>query len=201
MSEQVISVAFGRETFSSSSVSLSAFVTTAPFKRELPSKAYKRQGALQVFPASAHPDVNGNLYMDTVRVPDGVILILQCSHKQHASPILDGALILRTRATGPMLAVYASLPTSPEAINTGQFLTFQGRADRLTPEEAEEAGLELPTHWKRAYLDDEEVDECFTVNVLANETAAKPRMEVIGDGEDAIVVQARPGRRLRARRG
>lgn len=200
MTEQVISVAFGRESFATSSVSLSAFVATAPFKRELPSKAYKRQGALQVFPASAHPDINGNLFMDTVRVPEGVILVLQCSHKHHSSSILDGAMILRTRSTGPMLAVYASLPTAQEAINTGRFLTFQGRADRLTPKEAEDAGLELPAHWKRAYLDDEEVNECFTVNILAPETAIKPRMEIIGEGEDAVVVKARPGRRLRSRR-
>lgn len=200
MSEQVISVAFGRETFSSSSVSLSAFVTTAPFKRELPGKAFKRQGSPQVFPASAYPEINGNLYMDTVRIPDGVILILQCSHKQHASPILDGAVIVRTRATGPMLAIYASLPSAREAINTGDFLAFQGRADRLSPEEAEAAGIELPTHWKRAFLDDEEVGESFRVTVLSPETAAKPKLEVIGEGEDAVVVPARPGRRLRSRR-
>lgn len=200
MTEQVISIAFGRETFTNSSALLSAFVVTPTFRRELPSKVYKRQGSLQVFPASMYPNINGNLYMDTVRVPEGVVLLLQCSHKHHSVPVLDGAVFLRTRFSGPMLIAHATLPVSPEATNTGDFLVFQGRADLLTPEEVEEQGIEIPKNWRMAYLDEEEVAECFKVRTVAPETAPKPRLEVIGEGEDAVVVQARPSRKLRSRR-
>ena len=201
MSDQVVSVSFDKESLARRSVSLSAFVITAPFARELPSKAYKRQGSVQAFPASLHPEINGTLYMDTVRVPDGVIMAVQVSHKMLASPVLDAAILLRTRSTGPSLAIHASLPTSPEALVTGQFLVFQGRADRLTYEEAVAAGIEIPRHWAAAFLDKEEVAEAYLVTELSPELVARPRLELMQDADgEEVLVAARPGRRLRSRR-
>ena len=200
MDEQVVSVSFGKENFATNSASLSAFVVVAPFARTLPSKTYKRQGTCQAFPASAHPEINGTLYVDTVRIPEGTLMILQLSHKQFNSPILDGAMLLRTRATGPMLAIHASLPEAREANITGSFLMFQGRADILTPEEAAGHGLEIPRTWAAAFLQEEEVAECFTVSILAGESSRKRDMQVIQVGDESIVVPSRVGRRVTRRR-
>lgn len=200
MADQVISVSFGRETFSRESVSLSAFIVTAPFRRELPSKAYKRQGALQVFPASAHPEVNGNLYMDTVRVPEGAILLLQCSHKQFSSPILDAGLFLRLRNTGPMLLARASLPAPQEALHTGRFMAFQGRADIVAPDDLEGFGIEPPPYWRSAFTNEEEVAECYDVTTLSPETAPAPRTEIVMVGDEVVSVPVRAARRVRSRR-
>lgn len=202
MDEQVISVAYGKETFATNSISLSSFIVTAPFARSLPSKTFKRHGACQSFPASAYPEVNGTLYLDTVRVPDGTIVLLQASHKQFARPLSDGAIFLRTRHTGPMLVVHATLPTAEEAMNTGSFLMFQGRADILTADEVEEdeACIEVPTHWRRAFLSEEEVEECFKVSSLSPELASRVRTQVMQVGDEKIVVTARRVRRFKARR-
>lgn len=203
MAEQVISVSFGKETFATTSVSLSAFVVVAPFERTLPSKTYKRQGACVSFPASAHPEINGCLYVDAVRIPDDVIMILQCSHKMRSSPVLDGAILLRTRTTGPMLTIHAALPVAREALTTGDFLVFQGRADVLTKAEAEDLGLEIPKHWAQAFLDKEEVKECYTISELSPALAAKPTpppMEVLDVDGEKVKVRARAPRRLGLRR-
>lgn len=198
--EQVITIAFGRESFSQETASLSAFVVTHPFTRTLPSKAFPRQGQLQVFPASNYPEVNGNLFMDTVKCPEGTLIALQYSHKRGASPLLDAAIFLRLRASGPMLAVHVNLPAAREALHTGRFLAFQGRADLVTREQCEDMGIEIPAHWARAFLDEEEVDEAYSVSTLAPETAPPPRLETVQVGEEVVAIPARRGRRINSRR-
>lgn len=197
---QAISIGFGKETFKVASISLSAFVVTPPFQRELPSKVYARQGHIQKFPASNFPEINGSLYLDTLRVPDGVLLLLQSSHRMRGTPLRDGALLLRTRSAGPMLAIRAALPAALEALQTGDFLVFQGRADVLPVSEYAEWGLEPPKNWVNGFTDDEEVAECYTIEVHQPEVEAKPQYEKLQDAEgNTVVAKKRPGRRIRLR--
>lgn len=197
---QALSVGFGKETFSHNSVSLAAFHVTEGFVRQVLGKSFQRQGHLQKFPASAYPDINGFLYLDTLKVPDGQVVLLQCSHRHRATPVRDGAIFLRTRQTGPMLVIKATLPDSAEALQTGDFLVFQGRADVLDPDELGAYGIELPKNYRGSFLDPEEVAECYAITELASETARKPIYERVEDGEgNEVVLQKRPGRRIRLR--
>jgi hypothetical protein len=99
-----------------------------------------------------------------------------------------------------MLSVHAALPTAAEATNTGNFLVFQGRADRLSLQDVEDAGVETPTHWVRAFMNEEEVEEGFSVAVLSPETAARPRLEAVQVGGETVTVEARRSRRIISRR-
>ena len=205
MEEQVISVGFGKENFKTQGMSLGAFQVTAPWRRELPSKGLKRQSPMQVFPASQYPEINGKMFIDTLRAPEGTLFLLQASHKlitrEGRPPLLkDGAVLLRTRATGPMLTVHASLPSPEDALLSGRFLAFQGRADILTEQYMADFGLEVPTSYRESYFDPEEVAECFTSQVIAPALADKPRMETVVVGDEVHVVAARPMRRVNRRR-
>lgn len=202
MAEQLISVGFGKETFKTSSASLSAFVVEPEFQRTLPSKKYKRQGVCQRFPVSLHPEINGYLYLDSVMaIPDGTVILLQSSHRYRGSPIRDGALFIACRTTGPMLTVNAQLPSAIESTISGGFLVFQGRGDILTKENLAMHGIRLPSNYANGFLDEEEVAECYTITEMSPGTEGRPRYEKVEnrDGE-AIVVRSRPGRKISLRR-
>lgn len=203
MAEQLISVGFGKETFTTASASLSAFVVEAPFERTLPSKKYKRQGQCQRFPASQYPEVNGYLYLDSVaQVPDGTVIVLQASHRYRATPLRDGAVFIALRSTGPLLSVNAKLPSAIEATISGNFLVFQGRGDILRADELAAYGIEPPKNYLRGFLDEEEVDECYTIKETAPAIEARPVFEVQQDADgETVLVRQRPKRKLSLRRG
>lgn len=203
MANQLISIGFGKETFTSASASLSAFVVEAPFERTLPGKKFKRQGQCQRFPASQHPEINGYLYLDSIAdVPDGTIIVLQSSHRFRAAPISDGAIFIATRSTGPLLSVSAILPSAIEATTTGGFLVFQGRGDILKVDELEAYGIEPPKNYIRGFLDAEEVAECYTVKETAPALEDKPSFEVQEDATgEKVLLRQRPKRKLSLRRG
>jgi hypothetical protein len=194
---QVISVGFGKENFSRSSISLSAFSVKAPFLRETVATAHKRQGQVQRFPASETPDINGWLYLDTVQVPEGALILLQSSYRYNGSPFRDGAILLRIRPDAPNYLIRASLPASLESSQTGKFLVFQGRADIVATEEYSEYGLYPNQNWFQGFTNPEEVSEAFEIE-MADAGTPKPVMETVIDVEGkALVTSAAPRRRFR----
>lgn len=204
MDEQVVSLGFGKENFQRTGMSLGAFHLEAPWKTELPSKNLKRQGHMQAFPASLHPDINGRMYIDTVRAPEGTLFLLKASHKQiiregRPPTLRDGALILRTRSTGSLITVHAYLAQAVEASLTGKFLAFQGRADVLSDDEIVDWGLRPTANFCEAFFDPSEIDQCFDVTVVAPGIAA-PKMETVKIGDKVIAVPARAARRVVRRR-
>lgn len=202
MANQLISIGFGKESFATTSASLSAFVVTAEFERMLPSKKFKRQGNCQRFPASLHPEINGYLYLDSItEVPDGTIILLQSSHRHRATPIRDGAIVICTRATGPMLSVNATLPSAIESIVSGGFLAFQGRGDVLKLEDLQAYGIVPPKNYINGFLNEDEVAECYTIGVMAPAIEAKPSFDRLEDKDgNTVLAMRRPGRKLSLRR-
>lgn len=202
MSAQLVSVGFGKQSFSASSASFSAFVVTPEFKKELPSKAIGRQGNVQSFPASAYPEVNGSMYVDSIPgVVDGTILLLQASQKQRATPIRDGAIFIHARTTGPMLAIRARMVAARESRLDSEFLVFQGRGDILTGDDLATYGIVPYANYLRTYMDADEIAECYTIEVMGAESAPRPSIETATtrDGE-VVALTPRPGRRRTLRR-
>lgn len=195
---QLINVGFGRETFSKDSASLAAFIVENGFERNLPSKKFSRQGKLQRFPASQYPDVNGYMFLDSVTVPDGEVLMLQASHRRNSLPYADGSVCVRLRSTGPLLVIYASLPSNSEATLTGEFIAFHGRGDILAVRDLAGYGIKPPRKYVSAYFNEDEVRECFRVHVAAPETEAAPKLEQVkmADGKVELAM-AKPSRKLR----
>ena len=196
---QLVSVGFGSESFSSSGVKLNSFIITGEFNRALPSKVYPRQGICQKFPASATPTINGALYLDSVLIPDGSVIMVQASHTRFAKPVYDGALFIALSKYAPMIAVKATLPASNEAMMTGSFLVFQGRGYILKQSEFSEYGVNPPKSWRESFLAEDEIEQCYEILELAA-GVAKPKVEMVEDADgNTIAIQAKPSRRIRIR--
>lgn len=202
MAEQLISIGYGRETFSTCSASLSAFVVETGFTRTLPSKKFRRQGMLQKFPVSAHPEINGYLFLDSVmNVPDGTLILLQSSHRHLGAPLRDGGVFICMRSTAAMLSVKANLPSAQESTLTGDFLVFQGRGDVLTAKEVNAQGIDVPKNYLKGFLDAEEVRECYTITVTSPQIQEKPRLETVKDVDgETVLIRQRPTRKVSLRR-
>lgn len=197
----VISTGYGKENLKDQSVSLMSFAIEKPFVRTLPGRKFPRKGNIQSFPVSAHPEINGMLYLDTLEMPEGALLMAQASHRFRGSGIRDGSFFFRARADGPMNIVKAILPTDIGAMVSTRFVVLQGRGDILSCAEAIETyGLELRKSYIDTYFDAEEIAECFIFEITDQGTPA-PKMEKVelADGTSAVVPSARTARRMRVR--
>lgn len=176
---QTISIGYGKVNFDNMSANIAVFVVEPAFARTFPSTAMGRKGKMQMFPATQQGDIAGKMLMDTLECPDGKTLLITSQHRFRGSPQKDGAVFLSTRSTGPMLTVTASLPVHRSSVLGDSFLVFQGRGDLMGAEAIEKRGI-LPTHaWTDAFLDPEEVDQCFTIHELQAEIAPRPRVETV----------------------
>lgn len=199
MVDQVISVGYGKENFQSSSVSLAAYCLGPSFVRSLPGRVYKREGSVQAYPATRFPDINGTLYVDTIRVPDGQLFLVQSSHKRHGAGIRDGAFFFRTRQTASLYLVQAALPAAAESMNGTRFPVLNGRGDILSPDEAvAEHGLELPRNFIRTWCDEEQIAECFVFHIT-QEGAERPPTSLVQTPDGGTVAVEDPTRRRRIR--
>lgn len=196
---QIVSLGYGKVTFSASSASLGVFCVSDGWVRNLPSKLFAREGGYHRVPSSQYPDVSGWLYQESIKVPDGTILLLQVSHRSNALPVRDGALPIVMRANGPMMVIQGNIPPARESTITQGHMMFQGRGDILLPDDYEAYNFTPNKGWVSSFTDAEEVAECFNINTLSEGTA-KPRVEVVENREgEAVVVRKRPTRRIRIR--
>jgi hypothetical protein len=200
---QSISCGYGKMTFSTASVTLAGFVVEAPFIRTLTSKKLQKVGSTNRTPVSAHPDIDGWLFQDTVEVEDGTVCMVQMSYKYRGSGLRDGAIFIRTRKNGRGLLITAKLPSDPRSIlSSNRHTVFAGAGDILTVEELNALGIEPNGNFVRAFMDPEEVEECFDILVTGEEKEAPPIEEThtTAEGEQVKLRIDRTPRRMRIRR-
>lgn len=199
---QVVSFGYGKQNYKRTGATYSAFIMEAPFTRHLPSKKFRRQGSTQLFPTSAFPDISGYMYIESVEVPGGAVVLLQSSYRQNGHKVCDGALFIAVRSTGPLLSVHANLATDNESTLGPQFLVFQGRGDVLQQSELLVWGVEPSRGFINAYMNRDEVEEMYVVQEIASQLQDKKAFELLEVGEkgEVIAVAARPGRRMRLSR-
>lgn len=203
MAGQPIQVGYGKATFPDNSATFAAFVVEAPFKRTLVSKAFPKVGQTRRMPVSAHPDIDGWLFEDTVPLPDGTIVCIQASRRFKGRSVCDGAIFIRTRLGGASLLISAHIPHDARCTHqTNQHVMFCGYGDILTYEEATEEGIDINSNFRYGFMDEEEVEETFNVQVIAPAKAAKPKVEKVVnvDGEEVKLNVARGNRRMRIRK-
>jgi hypothetical protein len=201
MANVVISAGYGKENFKDSSVSLSAFAVEAPFVRTLVGRKFPRVGNTQAFPVTAHPDINGILYLDTVEVPEGVLIMIQASHRFKGSGVRDGSFFFRARHDGPMHLVKALLPSDANALVGNKFVVLQGRGDVISAAEAVDLHkVDLRKSYIENYFDEEEIASCFLFDVTDPGVAAQKLEKIeLSDGSEAVVSAGRTARRIRIR--
>jgi hypothetical protein len=198
----VISVGYGKENWAEHGVRIAAFLCAPPFKRDFPSKARKRRGNTQTFPASDHPEINGTLFLDTLEASEGDVVMLQVTRTWKGARSGDAAVFFRVRSTGPMVIMHVKLLADLAGRKNGeQFAIFQGRADRLTKRELRALSFDVSTKWADAYMNDDEIEEITEVRQLDAGSAAKPTFERVQNsaGEVKVVTVERSRRRIRVR--
>lgn len=200
---QSIAIGYGKATFSTSSVTLAGFAVEAPFIRTLASKKYDKQHATQRTPVSAHPDIDGWLFLDTVLAPDGAVFMVQMQFKYRGSGLRDGAIFIRARREGASIVISAKLPADARStLTTNRHTVFSGCGDILTLEELQELDIDLSKNFVSAFMDEEEVAECFNVSIITPAVSAAPKEEkhITPTGEEVKLRIERSPRRMRVRR-
>lgn len=200
---QSISIGFGKVTYSTSSATLTGFVLEAPFVRTLASKKIvKSQPTLRI-PAGHNPEIDGWLFQDTLDGPPGTLILVQMQFKYRGAGLRDGAVLIRLREDGTQYLITAKLPSDPRSIlPSNRHTIFSGAGDILTPADAYDAGIRLPKHYAAAFMDDEEVAECFDIQVVRKARSPAPTYEVgtTPEGEKVTFATPRVVRRMRVKR-
>lgn len=197
-------IGYGAANFANQSTRLSGFVVEAPFARTLVSKKFPKARPTTPIPCSEHPKINGYLYLDVCDIPDGTIIQVQTQWSHRGSSLRDGAVFLRMREHGPLIVVNARLPADGSSLlPNSTFMVFSGRADVLDPNELGSFGITTSRAFLSAFCDTEEVEECYDIQMVAEEVAPAPTIttEVNGDGETVVFTSTQAARRVRVRRG
>ncbi len=202
MSQQIITLGFGKANFPATLATFACFRVRPPFLRDSAvTSGAQQRGQGSDYHAGAI-DVHGTLYVRPVSHANGEILLFQSSWKRRGAPIRDGAIFLRLREGAAKWAIHAKLPMEPENRHGAQFKVFEGCADLLSADELMGFGLEAPRMYRQKFMSEEEVDECYVLEELQEERAARPNLLVVKDGDKTKVVEvaSKPQRRLVFRR-
>jgi hypothetical protein len=195
-----IAVYYGKQTFRHESCRIAVFaLPTDGRARSFPGSVLEKSGKTQRFPASSDGSASfGYWQMDSFKGKDDVVIMPQVTHTVHGAVSSSAAFLLRLRATGPLISVNCPLRQHRKA-TFESIPVFQGRADVIPLAEAKEVAA-LDKAFIRTYLsDEEEVDECFEVRVIAEQITSKPKMKVIASrrGRNKVTVKAPPSRIIR----
>jgi hypothetical protein len=200
---QNIAVGYGKAVFEHRSASVMALFLSSPFKTEFAGRVFKRTNYSRQ--AVGRTQVEGELHSETLEVPDNSLLVVQVSHNYRGRREADGAILLRTRQTAALLQITARIPhdASRSILQSHDFTCFFGRADILSANEASELfGIRFKNGWIKNYLDEDEIDECFSsIQEVLPEIEAAPVVEVAEtrQGNRIVITSPQLKRRVRVR--
>lgn len=201
-SNQIIGIGFGKANYSNVLMTVAALKVEAPFKRtSAMNSGVQVSGTKGWTPAGLH-EMNGGFTRIRVAHENGCVILLQASWMRGGSPIRDGSLFIRLRQGAPHYLVNSRVPTANGNSIGDQVLGFDGMGDILTPDEIRIAGLDVPRWYTGRYMDPEELEECFRIQLVAPETVPRPSLQAIATPEGVQVreVPNLPQRRIRLRR-
>lgn len=196
-----VSITYGKANFPQQSMTLAAFVVTAPFQRSLASQKLSKAGAQHSYDAGPSR-ADGVLISQTLEAPEGTILLVQMGKRIAGRSIADAAILLQVRKEAALISVVGKMPTDARSRLYPERCVFTGRADVLTVDDAIAAGLEIPSGWLSAYMDEEEVEECFTVEEVSPAVSTRKSMKAVTNeaGEVVVMQEETRARRMRVRR-
>lgn len=196
-------VGFGKASFAHSGVSLAAFAVEPPYVRKLISKAYKlAQGTRTTEYPSTSSKTNGALYAQSVDIPEGAILQIQASRTYRGAKAADGVIFVRTRYSGPMRQIMLRVPIAPGSFLGNNFVALSGRFDVLDLADLNKLGITPHSGMVNGFMNQDEVDELFYINTLAQELSPAPEIVMVEDvdgNETAVFTAPTPKRRIRIR--
>ncbi len=199
----ITKLTFGRLNLSNALYSLASLRVVPPFARDSAANAGRVDlKATQYAAGTIHPEIGGGFTTKTVEHEEGTVILLQASRTRNRVRVADGGLFLRIRKSAPRLMIRSTLPTGPEGVLGSNLIAFAGNADVLTREELRALGYEIPRGWVSGYMQEDEINELFTVDELVRGTAPRPTFMRVAtsSGVSVLAVQAERPRRLRIRR-
>lgn len=203
-----INLSYGSQTFkgSSSKITTWAMRCSGDSMRDFPDKALQAMfgtGAYGKTPASSNGlDTHGVWYTRAYENRDGVVLCIQASTTVSGTPYNDGAIFLHLDHNAPLLKVDVSLRPNRDAVYDN-ITAFVGRGYLIKREELRKNyNIQLRTSYLSRYMDEEEVDELFTVNTISTGADRPEFIQVRSSkGKDTVAaIRAPARRRIRLRR-
>lgn len=196
-------VGFGKAVFDTGSITIAAFVVEEKFTRTFVSKKCAMLAKTSRYPTTNYPDISGFLFSDTVEAPEGTVICIQASEKMRGKPIRAGALFIRVRAQGAAMLVTCHIPHNGKCtLASHDHIVFSGRGDILSLDDLEALGMAPHSGYVSSFMDEEELAECYAIQVVSPEVAPAPVAEVhiAASGDKIVLNVATPMRRVRIRR-
>lgn len=199
----VVQIGYGKATFPTSSITIAGFVVEAEFIRTLASKKLGKESRTLTIPVSAFPDIDGWLFSDQIRAVDGTIFLIQTSVKHRGVRVRDGSIFIRARQDAAALLITANIPHDARCtLRSHNHTVFSGHGDILTVEDLAEESIVPGKGYISAYMDPEELTECYDIVQLQAAKSHAPKVEThtAEDGTEVKLKIDRPNRRMRIRR-
>lgn len=196
-------IAHGKAVFKGASYEFRVFRVRGAWDRDAAiTSGRRRPGTASTQHVGAHGSINGTIYSDTVEHEGGTFILLTSTRTRGASPVEEGAILLRLRPHAARIMVQGHLPATSENHYGDHVMMFEGNADILSVEEAELLGLRVPRGFVNRYFHAEEVEARFVVTELNAGVSEKPQFAAVSTATGVTVMElpAAPARRIRIRK-
>ncbi len=196
---QTIDLSYGKTSLDEDSSSYFVGKLAKPFKRESAATTGTLvRGSETSVNIGVHQH-HGVLVSRKVQHKNGAIILCQVGWKRRGMPIREGSLFVRLRAGGPLISIFAKLPQNPKNVYGPEFQMFAGYGDILTVDDLKVSGFDMPRFYQNAYMDPEQIVECFSVRQIRPETAPRPALVAVSTskGVEYQEMAQAPARRMR----
>jgi hypothetical protein len=201
--ERWVSVAYGKINLKNTGQTVASLRITAPFKKESAAQTGRAEmSSREYMQSTRYRDVGGGFTRQRVMHPEGTVIALQATRTRNGICHAEGAIFLRLRHDADHLMITSILPTGPEGLLGDRLQVFQGAADILTAEEISILGLHMPSHYRKRYFNQDELDELFDIQVARKGAVSKPQLVALATSEGPVVriIGQEEGRRIKIRK-
>ena len=199
----IVTLGFGAANYPSIRMTTGNMRVRPPFIRESAVTSGKPSG-IGMYTLAGRVSAFGSWSSRPVEHPEGTIILLQSGWKRAGAPLRDGAIFIRLRDGAPEYKIHSKVPLCAENACGDRLLAFHGRGDILSPDELIMYSIEANSSYRNKFMQADEIDECFIIEITAAETAPRPALKaVIVDGERKVIetAVAAPRRLTFRRRG
>lgn len=200
MSGQIIKLGAGKANFPGTLATYATMKVSAPFTRVSALTSGKQHA--RNYAQAGRMDHHGGFMDVSSEHPQGTVILLQVSWKRNGAPLRDGALFLRLRLGAPLYTVNAFVPTEQQNVFGDRLTMFSGYADIMNAEELDDIGITPNDSYLYKFMQQGELEECFTIDLIQQETIGKPSLTPISTpaGVELREVVQEPRRRMIFRR-
>lgn len=133
----------------------------------------------------------------TMDVVEGAILMIHAVKTVNRAQRSNCCKLVQLRSTGPLIQIEAEMNHDTDMLHQERLPSFTGRGDILTGAQAKELGANITTKELTYFHEEEEVEEAFTVTVIAAPTKSEPKTVKVVNSQGQTRSIRTEGRRVR----